>query len=970
MTMKRTTAILLAAAVTAAAVLPLSGCVADEVEAKGLCNVKAGVMGGGNDSEICRSELENGILANIDVSVIGDDDSLGDYDIIYVQEVRDADRLTEYVRDGGTVVLSNDVVDNFDGDFLGGDVAEVTGIPTDLAYPYTGDNLSNISELIYDYTQTIKSYTDYEAYVGFDYGVGIVPTTADVIAERDGVGVYTRNAYGEGDVFITNPILPSEYTVTQLSEGVDGEPMAFSTNGAESLLRSYYAEYVSKKKYGFAVERTFGTFGTKSAAWELHYEDITGIENGSLTDFAKYCMEKGQMPSFTLVRNTYTWFKRAESVTYLEYDNGFHADAYEGAYCSGTHIVSGDKWLELDCYEKTDSYFDDKPEYVKRAYPYPIDWNEDGKWDLIVGSADGKFYYYEGRNMGTNYEMSTAAYLTDEQGNALSVGAYSSPTVFDIDGDGRGELISGAEDGIIRAFKTNKTAENPSSMAFTHMGDVINTDLTDCMVASGYLNDDNIIDLAVGSRGGELRVYFGYTTDGVNTLFDDYVPVVTGEEWTAPEIYEGKLFCGTREGYVAHFDYDGSAFVKSGYLETDTNSRRGNKRITIGMNSVPRFCDIDGDGDDDLLAGNLEYGMAYPIDSEYFPYEDELREQLAFCEENGIYVGAHGMTHKYASPTQERRELDYHKAAFEIYGLAWDSKGINQHTWFTSMYGYDGSGIEGYNPNYNGTFKAQAESGLLWNSGSTLPESSAVPQDCAENTIPMPMYMAAEDFVVLQPCNTPHGDGTHSYTTVKYELPLLFYNHCDYMYDDLNSQVEAAEKVAKITDEYGYAFVREDQMAKAVSAAYNTDIKADMTDGVIKISGLIRDENRRLYDERYTECVGVKVVFADGEDAADYSSDASVCRVSDNAMYVSLDKAVNITKGEKSDKLSIAEVNVPARIKLKNDGATVKFVDGGMMSVKVLGDVMTSSDGWNVKRDGEYTVFTKFGAADTLKIKK
>lgn len=970
MNMRKITAFFLATVFAVTAAAPLCGCDGGEVQAQGLCNIKAGVMGDTYDAEICRDELENGILANIDVSVVKNSDSLDGYDIIYLTDGADTSGVTQYVRNGGTVVIANEVIADFDSEFLGGDIADVPSMPTDLAYPYTDGNLSNISELLYDYTQTLKSYVDYEDYSGYDYGVGIVPTTANAIAEYAGVAIYTQNTYGDGDVFITNPILPSDYTVTRLSEGADGEPMAFTTNGAESLLRSYYAEYVSKKKYGFAVERTFGSFGTKSAAWELHYEDITGIENGSLTEFAQYCMDKGQMPSFTLVRNAYTWFKRAESVTYLEYDGGFSADSYEGAYCSGTHIVSGGKWLELDCYEKTESYFDDKPEYVKRAYPYPLDWNEDGKLDLIVGSADGRFYYYEGRNVGANYEMSTATYLTDEAGNALSVGAYSSPTVFDIDGDGRGELVSGAEDGVVRAFKTNKTDENPSSMAFTYMGDVIDTGLTDAMVASGYLNDDNIIDLAVGSRGGELRVYFGYTEDGVNTLFGDYVTVETGEDWVAPEIYDGKLFCGTREGYVAHFDYDGSAFTKSGYLETDTNSRRGNKRITIGMNSVPRFCDIDGDGDDDLLVGNLEYGMAYPIDSEYFPYEDELREQLEFCEDNGIYVGVHGMTHKYASPEQESYELDYHKKAFEKYGIQWDGKGINQHTWFTSMYGYDGSGIDGYNPSYDGTFAAQSGSGLLWNSGSTLPESAAVPQDCAENAIPMPMYMSAEDFVVLQPCNTPHGDGTHSYITVKYEMPLLFYNHCDYMYDDLESQLTAADKVEKITDEYGYVFVREDQMAKAVSAAYNVDVKADMTDGVIRISGTVRDENRRLYDENYTDCVGVRVVFADGVDAEDYTTDANVWKATENAVYVSLDKTVELTKGSDGDKLKITDVNIPATIKHTGKGATVRFADGGMMSVRVEGDATTASKGWKTEKDGDFTVFTKFGEADTLKIAK
>ena len=176
------------------------------------------------------------------------------------------------------------------------------------------------------------------------------------------------------------------------------------------------------------------------------------------------------------------------------------------------------------------------------------------------------------------------------------------------------------------------------------------------------------------------------------------------------------------------------------------------------MNSVPRFYDIDGDGDDDLISGSLEYGMAYPIDSEYFPYEDELRKQLEYCKDNGIYVGVHGLTHKYASPNQEITELKYHKTAFDYYGIEWKGGGINQHTWFTSNYGYDGSGIDGYNPDYDGSFASQRRMGLLWNSGSTLPESKYVPLDCAEYAIPMPMYLPNTDYLVLETCNSPHCD--------------------------------------------------------------------------------------------------------------------------------------------------------------------------------------------------------------------
>ena len=956
----------------------LSGCKRDDVKAEGISNIKAAVFGDDLDRQTALNQLKCGIMANIDAYEISSVDGIDTYDIIYLES--DTDKLTpsdiekieDYVYNGGTAVLDNSFIGGFSKEFLGAEaIVPIEGVPVDLSYPYT-EGLLNISELLFDYTRTLKFYVNFADYSQYSYGNGIIPSSAKVIAEYNGVGIYTINEYGSGNVFVTNPLLPSDFTVTELKEGESGEPMASTSTAAENLIRNYYAEYVSKEKFGFAVERTFGSFGSLPAAWELHYEDITGIKNKSLIDFAQYCIDNQQMPSFTLVRNPYTWFKRAESVTYLKYDkDGYKNDAYENAYCSGTHIASGGKWLELDSYSDTDSYFDDNPEYIKRAYPCPIDWNEDGNMDLICGSADGYMYYFEGRGEIGNYEMGVAEYLTDTEGNALCVGGYSSPVIFDIDGDGMGEIISGAEDGVIRAYHSQKTDENPSSKAFSYMGAVLETGLPDAMVACGFLNDDNIMDLAVGSRNGEMRVYYGYTEDGKRTLFGDFINVQTGEGWASPCIYNSTLFCGTREGYVASFYFDGEVYKKEGYLEANTNSRRGDKRITIGMNIVPRFYDIDADGDDDLICGSLEYGMAYPIDSKYFPHMDELKAQLDYCNENNIYVGVHGLTHKYASPEQEELELSYHKSAFDALNLQWEGKGINQHTWFTSNYGYDGSGIDGYNPDYDGTFASQSKSGLLWNSGSTLPESEAVPQDCAENAIPMPVYMPDDDFIVFETSNTPHGDGAYSYTSVKYEMPLLFYNHCDYMYNDEDEQKKLSDKVGDVVDKYDYMFVREDQLAKAVSAAYNTDIKVDYKDGKIKISSSVRDESRRLYDERYTNSVGVKIIFDDDIDFKMYKTNSDVYKIKDNALYVTLNNTVTVEENrEQGDNINVKEINIPADVKIKKNNSVIKFRDDGMMSVRVSGDATTKSDGWTVTKDGKDTVFTKFGKAQTLKISK
>lgn len=945
-------------------------------------NITAAVVAvqGTAAAEAAYSQLENGIMANIDVQMLTPTQSINGNDIIYLSSsVRneqgfDFEAVEDYVYNGGAVVLDNSLVLNFSNEFLGAsELVKLEGCPDKMNYPEGDGDYSNIQELLYDYTSVLCDYTNYEELCSYQYGYGMIPSTAQTIAEYNGTAVYTVNRYGSGYVFLTNPMLPSAFSVSDLDENEDGEPLAFTTVAAENMLRSYYAEYVSKKKYGFAVERTFGSYATRPAAWELHYEDITGIQNNALERFAEIVIEKGQIPSYTLVRNTYTWFKRAESVTYLLDDGtGYKSDPYEGAYCSGTHIVSSGAWLELDSYDDTESYFEDDKQYTKRAYPFPIDWNEDGKLDFICGSADGRFYYYEGYGMEDNYETGVATIITDGSGDALSVGAYSSPVIFDIDGDGRGELISGSESGVIKAFRSLKTDDNDSSLAFEYVGDVLDTGLTDSMISSGDINGDGVTDLAVGSRSGELRVYYGSSPDGYNIVYGDYVNVASDEVWASPCIYNGKLYSGTLEGYIACYEFNGEYYEHTGYLEYDDVSRRGNSRITIGMNSVPRFADINNDGIDDIICGSLEYGMAYPIDSPYFPYKDQLKEQVQFCKDNYLYLGVHGMTHRYATPEHEQRELEYHKKAFEEYGIDWNGKGINQHTWYTSGYGYDGSEHGGFSAGYNGSYMAQYDSGLLWNSGSMTPGSEAVPQTCAENTLPLPMYVSDSDFLLMQVSNTPHGNGAYSYVSVKYDMPMLFYNHCDYVYDaELGKeQLEMADKVEELTEKYNYMFVREDQMAKAAAAVYNTDIKAELKDNAIVISGSVRDEGAGLYDERYADSVGVKLVFAYGIRAEDYSSDASVWRVENGYLYTSIAGGASIRSGVAQNEIRIEQINIPADIKISRKSAVIDFLDDGLMCVQVKGDAYTSSKGWTAEQKNGSTVFTKHGKADKLKIKK
>ena len=95
---------------------------------------------------------------------------------------------------------------------------------------------------------------------------------------------------------------------------------------------------------------------------------------------------------------------------------------------------------------------------------------------------------------------------------------------------------------------------------------------------------------------------------------------------------------------------------------------------------------------------------------------------------------------------------------------------------------------------YDGTYRMQMEAGLYWNSGSKTPDSKAVPEVSAENSIIVPFYLNNGQ-LMFQPSNTPNGNDEYSYISAKYEVPLLFYNHCDYVY---SKRADEEKKIKKV----------------------------------------------------------------------------------------------------------------------------------------------------------------------------
>jgi len=232
--------------------------------------------------------------------------------------------------------------------------------------------------------------------------------------------------------------------------------------------------------------------------------------------------------------------------------------------------------------------------------PCLVDLNNDGKKDLIYGTASGPINYY--MNTGT---VVTPVWTVqnDPFGGVIDVGGASSPCLIDFDSDGDLDLLTGSQLGSIKYFENTGSSAGPAWIENSAYFSSIQHSIYSA-VAAGDVNGDSLPDVVIGDLNGGL--FFHQNTGAGFSYISSVFSGIDLGDWSAPVLIDMDgdndldIIAGNQIGYLFYFENTGTPDSAS-WLEI-VGYFGG---IDVGSNCVPAAGDIDFDGDIDVITGNL-----------------------------------------------------------------------------------------------------------------------------------------------------------------------------------------------------------------------------------------------------------------------------------------------------------------------------------------------------------------------------
>jgi hypothetical protein len=147
---------------------------------------------------------------------------------------------------------------------------------------------------------------------------------------------------------------------------------------------------------------------------------------------------------------------------------GLISGSYDPGECYLFRALGGGKFGERETiHDKNGKPMLRRPDQRQKfesfgSWPVMVDWNNDGKPDLLVGGFDGTIFVR--LNEGTREEpkFATKNIVVEADGKELKVPeGHAAPAIVDWDGDGRWDILSGSENGAVYFYRNIGEPNHP-----------------------------------------------------------------------------------------------------------------------------------------------------------------------------------------------------------------------------------------------------------------------------------------------------------------------------------------------------------------------------------------------------------------------------------------------------------------------------------------------------------------------------
>ena len=148
-----------------------------------------------------------------------------------------------------------------------------------------------------------------------------------------------------------------------------------------------------------------------------------------------------------------------------------------------------------------------------RATPTVVDWNSDGKKDLLVGSYDARIHVFINEGSDAAPDFAAETFVRVGHADLLVPGSRSSPVVYDLDGDGKKDLLTGNTAGQLLFYSNTGSDDAPNFTDYILVeAGGVPIDLPDQPRSRPFVCDwtgDGLLDVLIGAGDGKVHLYQG-----------------------------------------------------------------------------------------------------------------------------------------------------------------------------------------------------------------------------------------------------------------------------------------------------------------------------------------------------------------------------------------------------------------------------------------------------------------------------